>query len=118
MKNQFFLTVFIVQVLTSTSVIAAQDYTVYSNEDLFQMKEQVRIMGEEDRQAYQAERRNRIKNMSQEERQAMRNNQRGMAEKSNNEQRKQLRDGSGGGNQYGKMDGQGKGGGHGKGSGH
>ena len=128
MKKQLISSIFIAGILTTTGAIATEDYTGYSNEELFEMRGQVGMMNEEDRQAYRTERQSRTQDMSQEERQTMRQNQhentgiqngdgehrqRQDGSGQGNGKRMQLRDGSGAGNQYGRAGGQGSG--HGKG---
>ena len=105
MKKQLISSIFIAGVLTATGAIAAEDYTGYSNEELFEMRGQVGMMNEEDRQAYRTERKNRMQNMSQEERQTMNQNHGENAGSGNGDRdRVQSRDGSGSGNQNGNGD--------------
>ncbi len=97
--------------------LAAQDFTAYSNQELFQMRDQVRYMDSSEREAYQAERQSRMQSMSQEERMSMRSDgtwggyrsQAGNANGQGTMTRSRLRDGSGGG--QGRRYGQGGGGG-------
>ncbi len=95
--------------------ILAVDFTSYSNEELFQMRDQARYMSSEDRDAYRSERQSRMQSMSQEERMSMRSDgslggyrsASGSANGQGSMTRSRLRDGSGGG--QGKRYGQGGG---------
>ena len=44
--------------------MAAADFTTYSNDDLFQMRDQTRYMDSKDRDAYQNERQSRMQSLS------------------------------------------------------
>ena len=104
-------------VFTSISLSAvsfAEDYSLKTNDELFGMKDQVRVMDASDRDAYRTERQSRMGSMDQTERDA-RFSDMGASGKRNMEnngqgQGSRKRDGSGGG--------QGKGGGQGNGKQH
>ena len=91
--------------------MVAADFTTYSNDDLFQMRDQTRYMDSKDRDAYQNERQSRMQSLSYDERLSMRSGdsgqQRSMSGSENGKgsmKRTRKRDGSGGGqgNRYGQ----------------
>lgn len=91
--------------------MVAADFTTYSNDDLFQMRDQTRYMDSKDRDAYQNERQSRMQSLSYDERMNMRSGdssqQRSMSGAENGKgsmKRTRKRDGSGGGqgNKYGQ----------------
>jgi hypothetical protein len=84
--------------LGMTGAGAAEDYSALSNEDLVQMRSQVREMPQEDRQVFRSEMQNRVQSMSPEE-------------------KRLYQDMNGGGRSQGAADGRGQGRKHGKGEG-
>ena len=125
MKSKYTAALFLAAWLPATAVIA-QDFSNYSTQDLFQMRDQMTYMGDAERTAYSAERQSRMQTMSQEERMSFRadsgsserRNRSGAGNGQGSQSRKQLRDGSGGGSGRGGGGGGGGGGGRGGGRGH
>ncbi len=60
--------------ITLSTVIAAEDFSAYSNEELQQKRSEVRNMNEADREAYRSEMQTRMKSMSDEDRAQFRSN--------------------------------------------
>jgi hypothetical protein len=82
-----------VSALSLSGFVHAYDFSTQSNDELVDIRDQVRIMDSDSKYAYRIERQDRINSMDQSER--------GFLYASNgNQSRKQ--DGSGGGKQYGK----------------
>ena len=105
MMKKTYLEYIIAASITLSGAAFAEDFALKSNDDLFGMKDQVRTMDEGTRDAYRAERQNRMRTMDQSERDSRfsdmgASGKRNMDRISQN-QRSRMRDGSGGGQRKG-----------------
>ncbi|MFK5986768.1 MAG: hypothetical protein QM479_15285 [Pseudomonadota bacterium] len=87
------LKLIIISALSLSGFVHAYDFSTKSNDELFDMRDQVRTMDSDSKDAYRTERQDRMKSMDQSERNSL---------FANNGNQSRKRDGSSGGKQYGK----------------
>ena len=85
----------------ATTIVKAEDFTQYTNQELEQMRSQVRNMSEADRTAYRNENLNRMSSMSEDERAQARNRVNEAAGQGTTTHQRSM-DGSQSGGQYGR----------------
>ena len=101
-----FLNLTIIVTLPLSGIVFAEDFSDKSNDEFFDMRNQIQTMDTNTRNAYRTERQNRMSNMEPSERESRFANMGASGKRimeqmgQNNQSRK--RDGSGGGKQHGK----------------
>ena len=113
MKRAFLEFITLSVLISASGITLANDFSNLSDDDFFDKREQMRTMGDSDKEAYRSEAQTRMNNMDQSQRDERFENMgaSGKRNMDNNAQRNQnrKRDGSGEGKQRGKGQGGGKG---------